>query len=100
MKAGWKINKSKPVSLDYVNPMFGYIGNSVTGTAYYVLLDEIRCDSGLQHWLEHLREKAWFDESGFMIARKRALEGQSVNEAHQRRLAEERAERRKKRNAA
>ena len=70
----WKINRSKPVSLDYTNPQFGYVGNSVTGTAYWVRLDDVRTEAGLKHWLEHLSEKVWFGSHEFLEARNKALE--------------------------
>lgn len=71
--AGWKINRRNPVSLDYTNPRFGYHGNSVTGTAYWIRLEAVRSESGLQHWLQHLREKVWFDEADFLSVRAKAL---------------------------
>ncbi len=70
---GWKINRSKPVSLDYTNPQIGYLGNSVTGTAYWVRLDDVRNEAGLKHWLEHLNEKVWFDAHDFLRVRNQAL---------------------------
>jgi hypothetical protein len=70
---GWKINCSKPVSLDYTNPRLGYVRNSVTGTAYWVRLDDVRNETGLNHWLEHLSEKDWFDASDFLGVREKAL---------------------------
>lgn len=70
----WKINRRKPVSLDYTNPQFGYLGNSSTGTAYWVLLDDIRTDAGLEHWLRHLSEKVWFDLEEFLAVRDQALQ--------------------------
>ena len=70
---GWKLNRSKPVSLDYTNSDFGYRGNSVTGTAYYVILDDVRTELGLSNKLQHLKEKVWFDVSEFLEAREKAL---------------------------
>ena len=69
----WQINRSKPVSLDYTNPYFGYRGNSVTGTAYWVRLDDIRDEVGLKHWIDHLRVKVWFDPNEFLEVRNQAL---------------------------
>jgi hypothetical protein len=70
---GWRVNRSKPVSLDYVNPYWGYRGNSVTGTAYWVRLDDVRDEAGLQHWLKHLSEKVWFSARDFEMVRDQAL---------------------------
>jgi hypothetical protein len=71
---GWKISRSKPASLDYTNPQIGYRGDSVTGTAYWVLVDDVRNDAGLKHWLGHLSEKPWFDSRDFLMVRSQALE--------------------------
>jgi hypothetical protein len=69
----WKINRSKPVSLDYTNSRFGYRGNSVTGTAYWVRLDDVRSEAGLTAKLRHLNGKTWFESSEFLEARAKAL---------------------------
>ena len=71
---GWKINRSKPISLDYTNNQFGYFGDSVTGTAYWLLLDDVRTEAGLEHWLRHLGEKVWFDRNDFLKVRSKAIE--------------------------
>jgi hypothetical protein len=70
---GWKINKSKPVSLDYVNPRFGYRGNSVTGSAYWIKLDDVRSKEELERKLKHLSGKVWFNSSDFLAVRTLAL---------------------------
>ncbi len=69
----WKINRSKPASLEYTNHQFSYVGNSLTGTTYWVRLDDVRNEAGLKHWLEHLSEKIWFDAHDFLRVRNQAL---------------------------
>ena len=64
----WTVNRGEPASLDYTNPNFGYHGNSETGSAYYVLLDEIATTKGLLHKIEHLSDKVWFNPRDFLIA--------------------------------
>lgn len=64
----WTVNRSEPASLDYTNPKFGYYGNSETGSAYYVLLDEIATTKGLLHKIEHLSGKVWFNPLDFIKA--------------------------------
>ena len=65
MSTGWKINRSKPVSLDYTNPKFGYYKEN----PYWVRLDDVRSEAGLNHWLKHLSEKVWFDPIEFLEVR-------------------------------
>jgi hypothetical protein len=69
----WKINRSKPTSLDYTNPEFGYLGDADTGTAYWIYLDDVRDEDGLNDWLKHLSEKVWFDPKEFITVRNQAL---------------------------
>jgi len=64
----WTVNRKEPASLDYTNPNFGYCGDSETGSAYYVLLDEIATTRGLLHKIEHLSGKVWFDPHEFIEA--------------------------------
>lgn len=70
---GWKLSSSKPYSLDYVNPALGYQGDSVTGTAYWIYLDEVRDVAGLQHRLTQLFKTNWFDAIDFLSVREQAL---------------------------
>jgi hypothetical protein len=68
----WKVNRSKPVSLDYTDGR-GYQGDSLTGTAYWVRLSAVRDEAGLNDWLGHLSGKSWFDAYDFLSVRQQAL---------------------------
>lgn len=70
----WTVNLSEPPSLDYTNPRLGYRGDSLTGCAYFVLLEHIKTTKGLLHTIEHLSGKAWFDPNEFLIAVGEALD--------------------------
>ena|SRR5580704_12088277 len=70
----WVVNTDKPASLDYINPAFGYHGDSSTGSAYYVLLEDIATARGLLHKIEHLSGKVWFDPDDFIQAAAEALD--------------------------
>jgi hypothetical protein len=73
---GWRVSSSKPYSLDYINPALGYQGDSVTGTAFWIYLDEVRSVAGLQGWLNQLIQKkdCWFDPVDFLTVRNHAVE--------------------------
>lgn len=73
---GWKVNWKKPASLDYVNPEHGYRGDSLTGSAYWVPLDELRSKEGLNDWIKHLSIKVWFNQTDFLTTLDEALKTQ------------------------
>lgn len=72
----WTVNREPgyPVSLDYTNPEMRYRGDSITGNAFWIHLDQLKTTTGLLHWMEYLSEKRWFNPHDFLMAVGEALE--------------------------
>lgn len=59
----WEINRTEPVSLDYIPA-----GKKYKYSAYQIIADQLKTQEQQRQWLEHLREKIWFNEIEFLDA--------------------------------